>query len=64
MQKWLGTIVVLYITSLYSILMWILVTVIEKINVLLINTVLGQNSIFPNDMVFLKKLELLNAKMA
>ena len=44
--------------------MWILVTVIEKINVLLINTGLGQNSIFANDMVFLKKLELLNAKMA
>ena len=61
-MAWFSCSFVLYVVL--SILMWILVTVIEKINVLLINTVLGQNSIFANDMVFLKKLELLNAKMA
>ena len=44
--------------------MWILETVIEKINVLLINTVSGQEGIFANDMVLLKNVELLNAKMA
>ena len=64
MQKWLGSIVVLYFTSFLSNFMWILETVIEKINVLLINTVSGQEGIFANDMVLLKNVELLNAKMA
>ena len=48
MQKWLGSILVLLFTSFKSILKWILVTVFEKINVLLINTVLGQVSIIAN----------------
>ena len=44
--------------------MWIQSTVIDNINALLINTVLSQVSIIATGMVFLKKLELLNAKMA
>ena len=38
--------------------------IIDKINALLINTVLGQVSIIANDMVFLKNYQLFNAKMA
>ena len=32
--------------------MWIKSTVFEKINVFLVNTVLGQVSVIPNDMFF------------
>ena len=44
--------------------MWILSIVFEKINVSLKYTILGQVSIIANDMVFLKSVQLLNAKMA
>ena len=35
--------------------MWILSTVFEKINVFLVNTVLGQVSVIANDMLFQKR---------
>ena len=44
--------------------MWILSIVFEKVNVFLINIVLGQVSIIANDMVFLKNFQLFNGKIA
>ena len=54
MEKVICSIVFLYITSFYSIFMWISSTVSEKINVFLENTVLGQVSVIANDMLFQK----------
>ena len=54
MEKVICSIVFLYITSFKSILMWISVTVFEKINDFLANTVLGQVSVIANDMFFQK----------
>ena len=54
MEKVFGSIVFLYNTSLKSILMWISMTVFEKINDFLVNTVLGQFSVIANDMIFQK----------
>ena len=54
MEKVFGSIVFLYNTSLKSILMWISMTVFEKINDFLVNTVLGQFSVIASDMFFQK----------
>ena len=50
----LGFIVVVTLHRFKALLMGIFSTVSEKINVFLINTVLGQISVIANDMVFLK----------
>ena len=42
--------------------MWISMTVFEKINDLLVNTVLGQFSVIANDMFFQKKQQWFNGK--
>ena len=54
MEKVFGSIVFLYNTSFKSILMWISMTVFEKINDFLVNTVLGHFSVIANDMFFQK----------
>ena len=54
MQKWLSFNLVLYFTSFKGILLWILSTVFEKINVSLKYFDLGQVSIIANDIVFLR----------
>ena len=54
MEKVFGSIVFLYNTSFKSILMWISMTVFEKINDFLLNTVLGHFSVIANDMFFQK----------
>ena len=54
MEKVLGFIVVLYITSFWNIFVWILSTVLEKMNVFAVNTNLGKVSMIANDMFFRK----------
>ena len=54
MEKVFGSSVFLYNTSFKSILMWISMTVFEKINDFLVNTVLGHFSVIAKDMFFQK----------